>query len=66
MLLKQDYIKMRLANEIAWTSCNAIVDSDDSELTSLTLKQLVKIRDIIETETNAIINNLNERENGKL
>ena len=51
----------KLAKEIAWTVGNAIVDSDSERLKSIDLGQLMIIRDIIETETKAVINDMIER-----
>lgn len=51
----------KLAKEIAWTVGNAIVDSGDERLKSIDLGQLMIIRDIIETETKAVINDMIER-----
>lgn len=52
------------AKELAWTISNAILDSKDDELKNLYLSQLLKIRDIIEEETNEYLNQ--QIENGKL
>lgn len=51
----------KLAKEIAWTVGNAIVDSGDESLKSIDLGQLMTIRNIIETETKAVINDMIER-----
>ena len=51
----------KLAKEIAWTVGNAIVDNGDDRLKSIDLGQLMIIRDIIETETKAVINDMIER-----
>ena len=51
----------KLAREIAWTVGNAIVDNGDDRLKSIDLGQLMIIRDIIETETKAVINDMIER-----
>ena len=51
----------KLAKEIAWTVGNAIVDSGDERLKSIDLGQLMIIRDIVETETKAVINDMIER-----
>lgn len=51
----------KLTKEIAWTVGNAIVDSGDERLKSIDLGQLMIIRDIIETETKAVINDMIER-----
>ena len=51
----------KLAKEIAWTVGNAIVDSGDERLKSIDLGQLMTIRNIIETETKAVINDIIER-----
>lgn len=51
----------KLAKEIAWTVGNAIVDSGDERLKSIDLVQLMIIRDIVETETKAVINDMIER-----
>lgn len=51
----------KLAKEIAWTVGNAIVDSGDERLKSIDLGQLMTIRNIIETETKAVINDMIER-----
>lgn len=51
----------KLAREIAWTVGNAIVDSGDERLKSIDLGQLMTIRNIIETETKAVINDMIER-----
>lgn len=53
----------KLAKEIAWTVGNAIVDSGDERLKSIDLGQLMVIRDIIESETKAIINDMIEKDN---
>lgn len=52
----------KLAKEIAWTVGNAIVDSGDERLKSIDLGQLMIIRDIIETETKAVINDMIEKD----
>lgn len=44
-----------IAKELAWTICNAILDSDENELGDITLKQLVLIRDIILEESNILL-----------
>ncbi len=51
----------KLAREIAWTVGNAIVDNGDDRLKSIDLGQLMIIRDIIEAETKAVINDMIER-----
>lgn len=51
----------KLAREIAWTVGNAIVDSGDERLKSIDLGQLMTIRNIIEAETKAVINDMIER-----
>lgn len=51
----------KLAKEIAWTVGNAIVDSGDERLKSIDLGQLMTIRDIVEAETKAVINDMIER-----
>lgn len=51
----------KLAKEIAWTVGNAIVDCGDDRLKSIDLGQLMIIRDIIEAETKAVINDMIER-----
>ena len=51
----------KLAKEIAWTVGNAIVDSGDERLKAIDLGQLMIIRDIIEAETKAVINDMIER-----
>jgi hypothetical protein len=51
----------KLAKEIAWTVGNAIVDSGDERLKSIDLGQLMIIRDIVETETKSVINDMIER-----
>ena len=51
----------KLAKVIAWTVGNAIVDSGDERLKSIDLGQLMIIRDIVETETKAVINDMIER-----
>lgn len=51
----------KLAKEIAWTVGNAIVDSGDERLKSIDLGQLMIIRDIIESETKSVINNMIEK-----
>jgi hypothetical protein len=51
----------KLAREIAWMVGNAIVDSCDERLKSIDLGQLMTIRNIIETETKAVINDMIER-----
>ena len=48
----------KLAKEIAWTVGNAIVDSGDERLKSIDLGQLMIIRDIVEAETKAVINDM--------
>ena len=53
----------KLAKEIAWTVGNAIVDSGDERLKSIDLGQLMTIRDIVETETKAVINDMIEKNN---
>ena len=50
--------------EIAQAVCAAIMEGDDKELETLSLKQLVKIRDIVENETYEYLKQL--KENGKL
>lgn len=51
----------KLAKKIAWTVGNAIVDSGDERLNSIDLGQLMIIRDIIETETKSVINDMIEK-----
>jgi len=51
----------KLAKEIAWTVGNAIVDSVDERLKSIDLGQLMTIRDIVEAETKAVINDMIEK-----
>lgn len=51
----------KLAKEIAWTVGNAIVDSGDERLKSIDLGQLMIIRDIIESETKSVINDMIEK-----
>ena len=51
----------KLAKEIAWTVGNAIVDSGDERLKAIDLGQLMIIRDIVETETKAVINDMIEK-----
>ena len=51
----------KLAKEIAWTVGNAIVDSGDERLKAIDLGQLMTIRDIVETETKAVINDMIEK-----
>jgi hypothetical protein len=51
----------KLAKEIAWTVGNAIVDSGDERLKTIDLGQLMVIRDIVESETKAVINDIIER-----
>ena len=51
----------KLAKEIAWTVGNAIVDSGDERLKSIDLGQLMIIRDIVEAETKAVINDMIEK-----
>ena len=53
----------KLAKEIAWTVGNAIVDSGDERLKAIDLGQLMTIRDIVETETKAVINDMIEKDN---
>ena len=53
----------KLAKEIAWTVGNAIVDSGDERLKAIDLGQLMTIRDIVETETKAVINDMIEKNN---
>lgn len=53
----------KLAKEIAWTVGNAIVDSGDERLKAIDLGQLMIIRDIVETETKAVINDMIEKNN---
>lgn len=47
-----------LSREIAWTISNAIIDSHDKELGTLSLSILVKIRDIIEEESESLISDM--------
>lgn len=51
----------KLAKAIAWTVGNTIVDSGDERLKSIDLGQLMIIRDIVETETKAVINDMIEK-----
>lgn len=51
----------KLAKELAWTVGNAIVDSGDERLRSIDLGQLMVIRDIVEAETKAVINDIIEK-----
>ena len=51
----------KLAKEIAWTVGNTIVDSGNERLKTIDLGQLMVIRDIIETETKAVINDMIEK-----
>lgn len=51
----------KLAKEIAWTVGNTIVDSGNERLKSIDLGQLMTIRDIVETETKAVINDMIEK-----
>ena len=50
--------------EMAWTVSHAIMDSGDKELTSLSLSQLTKIRDIMENEVYEYLTQ--QIQNGKL
>ena len=45
--------------ELSRTITDAIIDSEDNELTNITISQLVKIRKIIQDETQAYIEILN-------
>jgi hypothetical protein len=65
MLSKQNQTVNDIAREIAWTASNAILDGANDELMSITLSQLLAIRDIIEEETKAILNDLNETQEWK-
>jgi hypothetical protein len=47
-----------LSRELAWTISNAIIDSRDKELGTLSLSILVKIRDIIEEESKSLISDM--------
>jgi hypothetical protein len=51
----------KLAKEIAWTVGNAIVDSGEERLRTINLGQLMIIRDIVEEETKAVINDMIEK-----
>lgn len=51
----------KLAKAIAWTVGNAIVDSGDERLKSIDLGQLMIIRDIVESETKSVINDMIEK-----
>jgi hypothetical protein len=51
----------KLAREIAWTVGNAIVDSGEERLRTINLGQLMIIRDIVEAETKAVINDMIEK-----
>ncbi len=53
----------KLAKEIAWTVGNAIVDSGDERLKTIDLGQLMVIRNIVESETKAVINDMIEKNN---
>ena len=53
----------KLAKEIAWAVGNAIVDSGDERLKTIDLGQLMVIRDIVESETKAVINDMIEKDN---
>ena len=53
----------KLAKEIAWTVGNTIVDSGDERLKSIDLGQLMVIRNIVESETKAVINDMIEKNN---
>ena len=50
----------RVSKEIAWTISNAILDNEMEELGNLTLSQLLKIRDIIESETISLLSDMVE------
>lgn len=50
-----------LSRELAWTISNAIIDSRDKELGTLSLSILVKIRDIIEEESKSLISDMIEK-----
>lgn len=45
-----------LAKEIAWVVSNAIIDSSDEDIGKIELRTLVKIREIIEMETDVLLN----------
>ena len=53
-----DNIVNKIAREIAWTVGNAIIDSGDEELGKMTLNNVLKIRDITEQETKAVIKDM--------
>ena len=65
MLSKQSQTANDIAHEIAWAASNAILDGANDELMSITLSQLLAIRDIVEEETKAILNDLNEKQEWK-
>lgn len=52
---------VRFSDEMAWVVCHAIIDSDDDELKSISIGQLVKIRDIVSNEANALLSDMSEK-----
>lgn len=53
-----DFWTWKNSMELSRTICGSIIDSEDVELMEITISQLVKIRKIIEDETQAYIENL--------
>lgn len=53
-----DFWTWKNSMELSRTICSSIIDSEDVELMKITISQLVKIRKIIEDETQAYIENL--------
>lgn len=48
----------KLARELAWVIGNAIIDSRDAELSKIQLGALIKIRDIVESESRTLIKDM--------
>lgn len=48
----------KLSKEIAWVTTNAIIDSSDEDIGKLEIRALVKIRDIIEMETDTLLHDM--------
>ena len=51
----------KIARELAWVVGNAIIDSRDKELGAIPLNALVKIRDIVDSETKSLLKDMMQR-----
>lgn len=52
----------RYSNEVAWAITNAMIDSEDDEIGTITLSCLVKIRRLIEIEVAEQLKEILEKE----